>query len=151
MADTTRATVLADLVMWQEQIPGTNPPTYSHHRANRGAEVELPAGEFERLRVLEAVAPVDVGEAALEGSSDDALSGPVPAGAEGDEQLRAASATQLIAYVTQNPDEAERVAGIERERKQQRATVLRAAGYDPDTGEKIPGAGPGDPNEGTAG
>ena len=133
-----KRTVVIDLFNYQLPIPGTTPTRYSHHRAYRGETLDFPAAVVKRGDELGALAdPDDAVEvmAAIDGES-----GPLPATAEGDAELATWAADGLIAYVTQNPGESARVYALEQKRSgkiRPRKTVIRAAGFDPDTGEAI--------------
>lgn len=122
---TVTAVVIFDMANWAELIPGTNPPVHAHKRAYKGATVELPEAEFDRLSGMGAVAkPAQAAEAQAEQA---ATLQPVPAGVDGDAELAGYSAVDLIAYVTQHPEEKRRVLGIESQRTKPRATVISAA------------------------
>jgi hypothetical protein len=137
---TKTATVLFDVVSWREPIEGTVPLQYQHESAYRGQTVELPAAELKRLANLGAV--VEGTDAAEALQAWDASAEAYPVGEEGDKALAELSAPELIAYVTQFPAENTRVWTLEQARKgKARATVARAAGYDPETGELLIPAG----------
>jgi hypothetical protein len=135
---TKTASVVFDVVSWNEPIEGTVPAQWNHMSAYRGEVVELPAKEFTRLEALGAiVAGADVAEA-LE--AWDLSAGPAAPGVEGDAELLALSDADLIAYTNQHPAERERVYLLEttgRGRKKARVDIVRAAGYDPETGTKL--------------
>lgn len=122
---TVQAVVVWDMANWSEQTPGTNPPQYAHRRAYKGATVDMPQAEFDRLSGMGAVAkPAQAAEAQADLA---ATRQPIPPGTEGDQELATYSAVDLIAYVTQHPGEKRRVLGIESQRNSPRATVLKAA------------------------
>jgi hypothetical protein len=133
---THTATVVFDVVSWRQYVEGTSPKEFTHESAYRGETVELPAAEFDRLSKLGGVvAGTDASQAIEEFNLE---TGPLPPGAEGDAVLAAMKAPDLVAYVTQNPDEAKRVWDVEHGRGEKaRVTVYAATGLDPETGEPI--------------
>lgn len=94
--------------------------------AKPGDVVLLSEAAAKRLDALGATKPADADEkdvaAALEGEVTD-------------EQIKTAGAADLVAYVTQNPDQRARVRALELERdeKKQRKTVLEATNPEPGT------------------
>ena len=135
---TKTASVVFDVVSWNELVEGTVPAQWNHCSAYRGETVDLPAKEFTRLEALGAVVEgADVAEAL---AAWDQSAGPAAPGIEGDAELLALTDADLIAYVNQHPSERERVYLLEttgRGRKKARADIVRAAGYDPETGAKL--------------
>lgn len=118
-------TVIFDVVCWDEPVEGAIPPRNLTRSATRGQTATMPRAEAERLWRIGAVASPDDAEEAL--ADRDAEDQPVPAGDDGDAVLAAMKAEDLIAYVGQFPDEAERVVRVETAGKG-RSTVLDAAG-----------------------
>lgn len=125
-AEMVDAVSVSDVVSWSEVVPGSEPPRY-HHRSclDQGKAIRLPAGEFERLVKLRAVAAprnADVALAAVnqQGASLD------------DAALEDLDFEELRAYLTQHPDEAERVQAVEAKRaetaKKKPAPRRRAGG-----------------------
>lgn len=102
-----------------------NPPVMHYPKAGPGDVVLVTARQAERLDSLGVTveSEADLGDvnAALE---VEAATG----GAWDDERIRAAKAEEVVAYVTQNPDERARVRAIEEERsaKKRRKTILDA-------------------------
>lgn len=133
-AETKTATIVFDGAAWRVPVEGTVPQQWEHVSGVRGDEVELPAAEHARLLKLGAIAAPEDAAAAIDAL--DRETGPAPAGAEGDELLGQLSAVELVAYVTQNPGEAQRVFDLERAGKK-RKTVFDVTGYDPETGQKL--------------
>lgn len=133
-----KRTVVIDLFTYQLPIEGTNPPRFSHHRAFRGQEIDIPADVVARGEELGALTTAEEAPAAMDAIDRD--SGPIEGTPEGDAELATWSPAELIAYVTQNPGEAARVFALEQARtgkSRPRVTVIRAAGYDPATGEPV--------------
>lgn len=115
-------------------IPGQT----DHHRAYRGDTIYVSPQERDRGQALGGLA--DPGDAAAGIAAVDQLSGVAT-----DEELADMDAGELAGYVTQNPGEAQRVFELETARPEakRRKTVLRAAGYDPETLEPLePGEAP---------
>lgn len=132
---TKTASVVFDVVSWREPIEGTVPLQYTHESAYRGQTVDLPVAEVKRLVALGAVVEGEDVAAAL--AAWDASAGPAPATEDGDAELAALSAADLIAYVNQHPGEAARVYALEAARRSPRKTVISGIGYDPETGEPL--------------
>lgn len=114
-----KAVVVNDIHCWQEPLPG-KPGEFAHMRAYKGHTIRVSSEEFDRGQSLLALAAVE--DAAEVAEALDNAHGPVD-----DETLEAMSASELIAYVTQNPDEQMRVALFE-QAHENRAEVLQAAG-----------------------
>jgi hypothetical protein len=112
------------------------PGQFDHHRAYRGDTIFVSPQERDRGQALGGLA--DPEQAAAGIAAVDQLAREAT-----DEELSAMDAGELAGYVTQNPGEAQRVFELETGRKRgPRVTVLRAAGYDPDTLEPVePGEG----------
>lgn len=135
-AKLTTVIVVKDAVAWREPIPGTVPPKFHHLNGYRGQKVQMGPAALERHLKLGGVALPKDADAAI--AAEVEVTGVVAAGAEGDAQLSAMDSADLIAYVTQNPGEGERVNRLERDRKRgPRKTVVAAAGYDFETGELL--------------
>jgi hypothetical protein len=138
MSEVTAVIVVTDSVSWREPVPGASPPAWITYSAFKGQRVGMGPDALARHLKLGSVArPEDAQQAAAE---QDALAAIIPAGDEGDEQLRTMGHAELIAYVGQHPTEAQRVFEIEQERPEprRRVTVIRAAGFDPATGDPLP-------------
>lgn len=124
MAPSTKtAVVVADVVAWTTPRQG-KPDDPAYHRASRGATIELPVAEFDRLAKYSAVAEPGVAEQAQ--LERDALD----VGLYTDEELAALNASELAAYVNQHPEEGLRVWTLETARRKPRVTVLEASGYE---------------------
>lgn len=129
-----------DVIAWREPVPDTNPPRYKTLRRfiGQGLPASLPAGERDRL--IEAGGIAAAGADARDALAAKADGGrpTVAAGEVGDNELSGWAQPNLIAYVTQFPTEAERVNRIERGRPGgPREAIVRAAGYDPETGDRL--------------
>lgn len=129
-----------DVVGWREPVPDTNPVRYKTRRVFIGQALpsSLPASERDRL--LEAGGIAAAGRDAAEALAAKADGGrpTVAMGEVGDNELSGWAQPNLIAYVTQFPTEAERVNRIERSRPGgPREAIVRAAGYDPETGDRL--------------
>jgi hypothetical protein len=133
MTATQSAVIVFDGAAWRVPVEGTVPQQWDHVSGVRGQEVDLPVAEHARLLKLGAIAAVEDAAEAIEAL--DRETGPAPLGEEGDDQLRSLSAVELIAYVTQNPGEAQRVFDLEKAGKR-RATVVQATGFDLETGQR---------------
>lgn len=144
MTELTDVVVVSDGFTWREEVPGTSPKQYLHHHGWRGETVSLPPKALARGLALNAVArAADAPAAAAENA---AVTDAVAAGPDGDAELMSWPAPDLVGYLVQHPEEAQRVFALERERRRgARATVVRAAGYDPDTMEPLAGAPAGSP------
>lgn len=92
--------------------------------AGAGDTILVSATQARRLDELGVTVDVDADLEAVE----DELEG----GLATDAQLERMAAADLIAYVTQHPDERDRVRALESERKRPRATVLTATEPTPD-------------------
>lgn len=129
MASTKSAVVIADVVAWTTPVEG-RPLDPEYHRASRGARVELPPAEFDRLARYGGVA--EPGVAAQAQAERDELD----TGTFTDEELANLNATELVAYLGQHPDEAMRVYQLEAARtgakSGPRKTVLAATGLTTD-------------------
>jgi hypothetical protein len=100
------------------------PGSFDHHRAWRGDHIWVSDEEAARGKSYGALADVDDAAAGI--AAVDALGEPAT-----DEELRAMSGEELIAEVTQHPQQAQRVYEIEAERSRPRVGVMRATGYEP--------------------
>lgn len=110
------ASVIFDRVAWFTGKPGT--PERTRHFANRGDEVDLPQGEYDRLLEMGAIGTEDEAQRAAETAGG---TSPVI-----DEELRGMTVDQVVAYIGQNPDELDRVETMENEREQPRKGVMEA-------------------------
>lgn len=132
---TRRAVVVHDVINTRVQTRDY-PAEFEYGRAFREQQVDLVQSEFDRLLALGAIAPADEPEEVRAALADaDAVGTPYEQGQAGDDYLAGLSAPDLIAYVTQNPSEAQRVYRIEAATKK-RVTVLKATGLD-ENGEPI--------------
>lgn len=129
--------VVADVISWREPIEGTSPAKFKYRRLFRGRGLPdtVPAEEIARLSAAAAIAtPAQ----AREIMSRRITGHPIPPGEVYDKELTAMDELTLIAYLVQFPSEAVRVHRIETSRVGgARASVLTAAGYDPETGEPL--------------
>jgi hypothetical protein len=115
------AVVVNDIHCWQEPLPG-RPGEFMHMRAYKGNTIKVTPEEFDRGQSLLSQAAPEVAEEITEALEN--AHGPVD-----DETLASMNASELIAYVTQNPDEQMRVATFEQGREGgARPEVLQAAG-----------------------
>jgi hypothetical protein len=116
-----KAVVVADIFCWREPLPG-RPGEYAHMRAYANQTVRLTPDEFDRgMRLGGLAKPEDAVEVR---EAIEQAHGPVD-----DETMASMSASELIAYVTQNPDEQARVALFEQARDGGgRPEVLQAVG-----------------------
>lgn len=129
--------VTTHIYCWLTARPATlgAPGSFDHHRAYRNDTIWVSPQERDRGQSLGGLA--DPGDAAAGIAAVDAL-----AGVATDDELDEMDAGELAGYITQNPGEAQRVYELEIARKRPRVTVIRAAGFDPDTGERLePGEG----------
>ena len=134
----TAHVVIVDLASWREPIPGTVPQRYKTLRRFIGHTLPdtVPASEIARLQRLGAIGNPE--QAREEFATRERGLPTVPAGEVGDNELSGWAQPNLVAYVTQFPTEAERVNRIERNRQDgPREAVVRAAGYDPETGDRL--------------
>lgn len=114
-----------DVYSWQEPIEGTIPTQFSHLTAKRGDVITVTAKELERGVDLAALTAGTVDVNAV--GDPDAVDGPLGDDLT-DEEIAELDAPQLVAWLGQHPDEAERVADLEEQRARPRKTVLTAAG-----------------------
>lgn len=128
MSTATATVTGVDVYAWMEPIEGTIPTRYNHNIANRGDVIEVTDTELAR--------GVDMG-ALTKGKVETRAKAAAPADAADlspdltDEELGKLPAAQLVAWIGQNEDQADRVAALEAERKEPRVSVLRAAGVEP--------------------
>jgi hypothetical protein len=130
--------VIVDLVAWREPVPGTVPQRFKTLRRFIGHTLPdtVPASEIARLQRLGAIG--SPAQARVEFAARERGLPTVPQGEVGDNELSGWAQPNLVAYVTQFPTEAERVNRIERNRQDgPRAVVVRAAGFDPETGDRL--------------
>jgi hypothetical protein len=131
--------VVAHIYCWLTARPASLgvPGQTDHHRAYRGDTIWVSPQERDRGHAYGGLADPENAQAGID--AVDALAGPVAPGAAGDAELAEMDAGELAGYVTPNPAEAQRVYEFERAQRRPRKTVLRAAGYDPDTFDETTG------------
>lgn len=125
--------VVAHIYCWLTLRPASLgvPGSFDHHRAYRDETVWVSEAERERGQSFGALAdPKAAAQARAEfdGAAAETYT---------DEELGEMDAGELAGYVTQHPGEAQRVYDLEKARSRPRVTVIRAAGFDPETGERL--------------
>jgi hypothetical protein len=135
--------VVAHIYCWLTLRPASLgvPGQFDHHRSYRGDTIWVSPAERDRGQSFGALADPKAAaraQAEFDGAAVETYS---------DDELREMDAGELAGYVVQHPGEAQRVYDLEQQRPEnrRRKTVIRATGYDPETGERLPddGSGPG--------